>query len=289
MDRDEFSEYFKVLDKVSERLRKVIYALIIVYVAMFLYGLSAFLYPSNQYAYDDLNKQVRCIYAESPAPECVELQKYIEEHKITPNMRSDIDVALWEHQLQDLYDDSVKNRFFSFPIFGLQTDRDLVWVLFPLVGIIGYYIMLLSLSSMVRLFHFLMDRNELDPFRLRLIQSTLVITVPLQDTKTHREFGDIDPVTKWMWKVLALLVLAIPILVSILMIVDQSNVLAVWLYRTPGEGVFTKFSAGFKIELATEVLLIALEATLAWSVIKAGLDFGKCQSKVATLIKRAEG
>jgi hypothetical protein len=53
-----------VLDKASDRLRTVIYALIIVYVAMLLFGLSAFLYPSRQYAYDDLNKQVRCIYAE---------------------------------------------------------------------------------------------------------------------------------------------------------------------------------------------------------------------------------
>jgi hypothetical protein len=203
-------------------------------------------------------------------------------------MKSEINLSLWEHQLQNLYDASVKVRPFSFPIFGLETDRDLVWVLFPLVGIIGYYIVLLALGSNIRLFSFLMDRNKADVFRLRLIQSTLVITAPLQDTKSNPAVGDIDPVTKWMWKVLALAVLSIPVVISVLMIIDQANLIPAWVFAIAGEKALKNPSLGFEVELVVEALLIVFELLIAWTVAKAGLVFGKCQTEVSKLINEVE-
>ena len=288
MEDAEFADYFKVLDKASDRLRKVIYVFIVVYVAMLLYGISAFLYPAGQYAYDDLHLKARCAYAHYPGKVCQDLKHDLDAHKITPEMSDDINFNLWEHQLANLYDNSVKTRTFSFPIFGLEIDRDLLWVLFPLVGTNGYYIVLLTLGSTLRLFSFLMQKYRRDGFRLRMIQSTLVITVPLETTKAQPRFGHIDPLLKSLWRVLAVGVLLMPIFLSALMIIDQTNVIAAWWRSTPGEKVLKNHGFLFEVELAFEALLIVFELMLFWALIQVGKLFGEQQKEIAFLIEKAE-
>ncbi|HEY0184466.1 MAG TPA: hypothetical protein VGC09_16805 [Rhodopila sp.] len=290
MEKGEFDDAFKVLDKASDRLRSVIYVFIIVYMAMLLYGLSAFLYPARQYAYEDLSMKARCFYANFPGAVCQSLKQDIDAHKITPPMTSDISLSLWEHQLQNLFDDSVKTRTFSFPIFGLETDRDLLWVLFPLVGIIGYYIVLLALGSALRLFHCLVETNADSAFRLRMIQSTLVITTPLETTGPGRPLrrGDLDPLLKALWRVLALGVCFIPIFVSVLMVVDQTNVIAAWIRRVPGEAALKHPSAPFLLQLVVEAILIMVELRLFVAVTQMGRLFGACQTDVEARIRSAE-
>jgi hypothetical protein len=47
MEKSEFDDYFAVLGKASDQTRSVLYVFIIVYIAMLLYGLNAFVIPKG--------------------------------------------------------------------------------------------------------------------------------------------------------------------------------------------------------------------------------------------------
>jgi hypothetical protein len=139
VEKPEFDDYFAVLDKASDRTRSVLYVFIIVYIAVLLYGLNAFAYPARQFTYDNVSLQARCRY-NPEYNKCAQVMNVLSSAKQPPQLEETIEKNLWGHQLQLFYDDSVAVRTFKFPIFGLETDRDLLWLIFPLVGIIGYYI-----------------------------------------------------------------------------------------------------------------------------------------------------
>ena len=290
MEKVEFDDYFKALDKASDRLRRVIYAYIIVSVAMLLYALSAFAYPAQQIAYDHLSQKASCFFSNFSDANCKDAKEDFEDHKVAPSMKDDVNKVLWEHQLLNLYDDSVKNRSFSFPIFGLQTDRDLLWILFPLVGIIGYYIILLTLGSMIRLFVFLRDENLNDPFRLRLIQSTLVITTPLEASggNAGRRHGELGPFFRSLWRVLALVVCFIPIFISMLIVADQTNAIAHYIRQLQAEKFFDKPSTLFEVQLWVEAGLAIVEVVLFLALVQLGRLFGDFQKQLEAQIQSVE-
>jgi hypothetical protein len=54
MDKADFDDYFKVLDKAGDRVRSVLYAFIIINVALLMYGVN-FVYPARQFIFDDVS------------------------------------------------------------------------------------------------------------------------------------------------------------------------------------------------------------------------------------------
>ncbi len=329
MRDEEFDDYFKVLQDASDRLRTVIYAFIIVNIALLLYAISAFVYPVNQFAYDTVNLNARCVIDVDKTtnnadlgrsggasanvksdPSCAPIAQWLKDHKVTPDMSHDVSVSIWEHQLANAYDESVKTRSFSFPVFGLQTDRDILWIMFPLVGIIGYYILLLALDSVNRTFSYLLDSNPDHPVRQRLLHSTLVITTPLKNKqvlnaikktelsnnskkirigKKIREVPDAGVIIQYMWRVLALLICSIPIMVVIMMMLDQINLIPALIFQKAGEILVWPPSLGLGTKLSIEALLLACECWLLYILVLHGLFFGKCQAEVEALIPDFDG
>jgi hypothetical protein len=213
MEKSQFDDYFAVLGKASDQARSVIYVFIIVYIAMLLYGLNTFVYPHGQLTYTELRLQVRCLYhPEGAQCQTREIQEFLASSKLPPppeENTENIERSLWTHKLQLFYDDSVTRRTFKFPILGWETDLEFLWLIFPLIGMISYYILGLSLSRTIELFRFLLNRNQTDAMRLRLVHSTVVITAPLGG-----EHSEIKLFYRAIWQVLALFVLAIPIIIS---------------------------------------------------------------------------
>ncbi len=192
--------------------------------------------------------------------------------------------AFMSHELQLFYDDSVAVRTFKFPIFGLETDRDLLWLIFPLIGMIAYYIVWLALGRLAGMFSFLLGRNRTDAVWLRLIQSTLVITTPLN---TERD-SEITPFYQAIWRVLTLLVFAIPIIVTLLTIADQTNAIAYFIRQVPGEKFMKDPTAAFLVKLVFQVLVLLLQLGLLGKLIALSVRFGRDQSEAARLIAALE-
>ena len=63
MDGAEFTDYFAVLDKATDRVRSVVYAFIVVAITMLFYGINVFAYPSAQYTFDTIRLQAALIEA----------------------------------------------------------------------------------------------------------------------------------------------------------------------------------------------------------------------------------
>ncbi len=282
MEKAEFDDYFAVLDKASDRARSVIYVFIIVYIAVLLYGLNAFAYPARQYTYDNMNLQVRCRYHRDDS-ECNSLKKLLSTAERSPQLDDAIEKNLWSHELQLFYDDSVAVRTFKFPIFGLETDRDLLWLIFPFIGMIGYYIVWLVLGRLATTFRFLLNSNQSDPVRLRLIQSIVVITTPL-----NPEHGEMSPFYQVVWRTLASLVFVIPVIVTLLTIADQTNAIPTLILHRKGEHLFEDSTIPAIVRVMFDALVLLLQLGLFSELIALGRRFGRDQRETERLIGALE-
>ena len=285
MEKSEFDDYFAVLGKASDQTRSVLYVFIIVYIAMLLYGLNAFVYPTGQFIYNQLNLHARCLYhPEGAKCETPEIKSFLAGSKLPPPPEENLERSLWSHQLEHFYDNSAALRTFKFPILGWETDMEFHWLIFPLIGMISYYILGLAFSRTIEMFRFLLNRNRTDAVRLRLIQSTVVITTPLGGE--HSEHMLIYRAT---WQVLALFVLAIPIIISLLTISDLTNAIpairdgATFLDRWTAASL-TKLAA----ELTFQVITVAVQLALFGGLVKLGLRFGRYQKETRHLIAALE-
>jgi hypothetical protein len=129
------------------------------------------------------------------------------------------------------------------------------------------------------MFRFLLDRNRADAARLRLIQSTLIITTPLSS-----ELGEVSPFYQLIWRFIAVLVFAIPIIVSLLTIADQTNAIAVFIRRVPNEEFMKEPTYAFLTRLTFEILIVLLQLGLFGKLIALGRRFGRDQSEASRLI-----
>ena len=284
MEKAEFDDYFAVLDKSADRARSVVYAFIIVHIAVLLYGVYAFAYPARQFTFDVVNLQIRCFY-QPDDPKCGD---YVTPDFPTsalgpPDLRQAIGQSFRDHLLTLFYDESVAGRTFKFPLFGLETDRDLLWLIFPLIGIIGYYIVWLALGRLASLLRFLIGRNQTDPIRLRLILAILVITTPL-----NTETEEITPLFQFIWRALAILVFAIPIIVIVLMMLDQTNAIAAFVRQVPHEVFLKNRSPGVFAQLICEALVLLTQAGLFRNLIALAISFGRDQTQAQRLIAALE-
>jgi hypothetical protein len=275
MEKQEFDDYFKVLDKGSDRVRSVLYAFIIINVALFMYGVNVFTYPAQQYTFDEVNLQVRCRYQQPEPAKCDSVKGALARVAENPRLMGKIEEAFWGHQLNLFYDNSVALRTFKAPILGLETDRDLLWMIFPLVGMVGYYIVWLALVRLSSAFRFLLERNRNDAMRLRLIQAALVISAPLN----NEGGGDIPPFFQMLWRLIAIVVFAIPVIVTLLMIADQTNAIAVFIHQVEGQQFLLHPSRPFLAKLAFEALFLVFELGLFGKLMELGVRFGRDQGE----------
>jgi hypothetical protein len=148
----------------------------------------------------------------------------------------------------------------------------LLWLIFPLIGMIGYYIVWMALGRLASMFRFMIDGNRDNAVRLRLIQSTLMITAPL-----NVESKNFTPFYRAIWRLLALSVFAIPIVVNLLTIADQTNFIPVFLRGVPDETFMENPSRAFLVKLFIQVLLLLLQFSLFGKLVSVGLGFGRDQ------------
>ena len=109
MEKVDFDDYFAGLEKASDRTRSVIYAFIIVYIAVLLYSLSAFAYPARQLTYDYVNLLVRC-FDNVGDKQCDQVAADVARSKDPPQLEKAVANAFMSHELQLFYDDSVAVR-----------------------------------------------------------------------------------------------------------------------------------------------------------------------------------
>jgi hypothetical protein len=226
MSKEDFAAYFSSLEKSSDRARSTIYIFTVVYIAVLFWALNL-VYPSRQIVFNTISKNVVSRYTEPSGENCKTSKNPLcsQDHKITPQEQQgiqDIEKGIWQNQLNSAYNDSLSLRTIQLPIFGLTTDRDFAWVIFPFLGILGYYLVWLALARVRSLFRFLFEQNHSEPTRLRLILSTQQLTSPFNDQSI--EFSQFH---QTIWKCLAASVFCIPILASVITIFDQTNVLAI--------------------------------------------------------------
>jgi hypothetical protein len=271
MSKPVFDDYYKVLDKASDRARSVLYVFIVVHLAVLLYGLYGFAYPARQYNYDEVREYIQCLH-EPMNGVCTKRAKAADKTwpeanepiKTWPDVKEPIGQTFWAHQMQLSYDESVAARTFKFPIFGLETDRDLLWLIFPMIGIIGYFIVWAGLTRLSGMFKFLWDRNWSDPVRLRLIQSTVVSSRPVSN---HGRV--LTGIYQIVWELVAVLVFAIPVFVVLLMMADQTNAIATLIHKVPNQhflfenwSFLAKSKAPKLIQLAVEAVFLVLQIGL---------------------------
>jgi hypothetical protein len=280
MEKSDFDNFLAALGKASDTAQSVFYVLIIVYIAMLLYGLYAFVYPVRQFVYVDTDLKIRCLY-DPGDPKCVQVKGSVERAKQPPRLDQETEHVFREHELQLFYDNSVAARNFTFPIFGWETDRVFFWLFFPLVGVIGYYIVWLALSRQGAMFRFLLNCNRNDALRLRLILSTLMITAPLSG-----EHAEITPFYQAIWRALAILVFLIPIINSLLAISDTTNAIPVIRDGSPFLDGWTTLQS--LPRLAFEVLVLALQVALFRKLVTLARRFVRDQNEAEHLIAMLE-
>ena len=272
MTDKEFDAYFSRLDKASDSTRSIIYVFIIVYIAVLLYALNAFVYPVRQYNYDDILLRVECRY-DRTSKQCEQLKEFLDKVGLPPALKDDVERDLWEHELQLFYDDSVSVRTFQFPVFGITTDRDLLWIIFPLMAVIAYLIIWLALQRLVATFVFIMNRNKDDPVRLRLILSTLMLTSPLN--------AEVNLFFQIVWYATTLFVFSIPIVVCVLTIADQLDISA---FFRGGHLNFDWQSPPFIIRFTAQVVFLMLQVSLLAKLIAVSKGFGRNQREAQRLV-----
>ncbi|MBV9248984.1 MAG: hypothetical protein JO227_07055 [Acetobacteraceae bacterium] len=285
MEKSAFDDYFGVLDKAGDRTRSILYAFIIIYITVLVYAISAFAYPMRQFNFDAELRRVECLYApDMKGCDDKEISEFVRNAKQDPRLKDSIQENFWEHRLGLIYDESVAQRTFKLPFFGLEIDEDLLWWVFPSIGIIGYFIIWLVLARSVAMFTFLLDRNQTDPARLRLIQSTAVITTPL-----NPEPGDITPSFQLLWRFVAVLVLFIPVIVSLLGISAQTNFIPAFVW--PGsEARFLDrgINTWLLVKLGLQTLAMLLQLALFGKLFALGRRFGREQRRVDRLLVELE-
>jgi hypothetical protein len=276
MTDKEFDAYFSRLDKASDSTRSIIYVFIIVYIAVLLYALNAFVYPVRQYNYDDILLRVECRY-DRASKQCEQFKQFLDKVGIPPTLKDDVEKDLWKHELQLFYDDSVSVRTFQFPVFGITTDRDLLWIIFPLMAVIAYLIIWLALERLVATFIFIMNRNKNDPVRLRLILSTLMLTSPLN--------AEVNLFFQIVWYATTLFIFSIPIIVCVLTIADQLDISA--LFRG-GRLNFDWQSPPFIIRFMAQVVFLVLQVALLAKLVTVSKGFGRNQREAQRLVANLE-
>jgi hypothetical protein len=281
MDKSEFDDYFAELGKASDRAQSVLYVFIVVYIAMLLYGLTVFVYPAWQLLYDQANLQARCRY-QSEDLKCSSLKEFVANAKLPPQLQKTMEDNFWSHQLQLFYDRSVNDRTFKFPILGWETDRDFFWLIFPLIGMISYYIVWLALSRLAGMFRFLLDRNRSDAVRLRLIGSTLMLTTPLSG-----EHPEITPFYQAIWRMLTAIVFFLPIFITLLAISDLTNAIPA-IRDWKGMEFLNGWTGISLIKLGFEVLTLMLQVALFIKLITLARRFGRDQTEAGHLIAMLE-
>ena len=261
MTDKEFDVYFSRLEKSSDSTRSIIFVFIVVYLALLMYALQTFGYPARQFTYDDVLLQVKCRYESNRTSKCEPLSKgLLDEVNVPPALKDDLEKDLWKHKLQLFYDDSVAQRTFQFPVFGATTDRDLMWLIFPIPGVIAYLIIWLALRQLVETFLFIMNRNKNDPLRLRLILSTLMLSSPS---------AEFNLLIQTVWYATAGFIVSMPIIVCVLMIFDQIK-----LWQSPG------------VVLRFTILLVflTLQGVLLARLVALFRDFGRNQREAQWLV-----
>jgi hypothetical protein len=283
MEEPVFKAYFDVLDKAGDRARSVLYVFITLNIALFIYGVNSFAYPVRQYIFDEVNLQARCRYrtnndnCKSVTPALARLAK-------DPMLNEEIERDFWNHQLDLFYDSSVAMRTFKAPILGLESDRDLLWLIFPLIGVVGYFITISALLPVVTMFRFLLDGNKAVATRLRLMQSVAVISAPLNIARD----GEMTRLYQLVWRLITLIVFAIPLLVNVLMIADQTNFVASVIYQQEDQ-YFLRHPGFFSLaKLAFEIATLALQYRLFRKLVKLGVSFGEDQRHAQGLIAQLE-
>jgi len=271
MTDKEFDAYFSRLDKASDSTRSIIYVFIIVYIAVLLYALNAFVYPVRQHNYEDILLQVECRYDRTN--KCERFKEFLDSVDVPPALKDEVEKSLWEHKLQLFYDDSVSVRTFQFPVFGITTDRDLLWIIFPLLGVIAYLIILIALQRLVATFVFIMNRNKNDPVRLRLILSTLMLSSPRN--------AEVSLFFQSVWYAMALFIFSIPIIVCVLTIADQLDIIA---FFGDGQLRFDRQSWLFVSRFTAQVVFLVLQVMLLVRLITMSKGFGRSQLEAQKLV-----
>jgi hypothetical protein len=137
---------------------------------------------------------------------------------------------------------------------------------------------------LIGVFGFLLDRNRSNGMRLRLIRSALVVTAPLN----HERGGEITPFYRVLWQLTAITVFAIPVVVTVLMIANQTNAVATFFRRVPGEQFLKDPSGPFLAQLTFEGVCLLLQLDLLIKLIGLANRFGRDQGEVGCLIAAFE-
>jgi hypothetical protein len=287
MSKEDFAAYFAALEKSSDRARSLIYIFTIVSITVLFYVINSFVYPSRQFTFELIKQIVECRYdTTTPNQICTDLgPTFIKKLTAPPQLQKDMEKDWWQHQLNLFYDDSVSTRTFQFPFFGITADRDLVWMIFPFLGILQYYLIWLALARAKSLFCFLAEQNKSDPTRLRLILSTQLLTSPLND-----QSSELSKVHQTVWKILAISVFFIPIVASLITILDQTNLLAI-LRGSDAlalANVNFQHTPGFILRFVIELGLLAFQGIVLAQLMGIGMAFGRDQSVAQRSIAHAE-
>jgi hypothetical protein len=180
---DDFKLLIDTLEKASNRTRSVYYFFSIIYIAITLYAVNAFVFSISRARLDEFRTFVTNCQAQVTAtPHCANLALSLHNNDIDKKDKSEFlkafDEAGAKHRQDTYLDEIAANRKFTFPLFGVNVDEDYFWLMNSLIGVIFYFVLISALGNEAELFGFMIDKAGQDEARIRLVLSSQVLSSP---------------------------------------------------------------------------------------------------------------
>ncbi|HTQ72154.1 MAG TPA: hypothetical protein VMH92_11760 [Acidocella sp.] len=231
MDDPEFSRCFDVLQKSGENFRSNIYGFVLIYGALLIWSLNAYVYPAEQNRIQPLQTDevniIKCLQeTDSEVDNDKNCKKELAEHSIYFNtnhlIKNDksglseedlkkIDIDIYSGRLKRQHDKAAEIAEFHIPIAGIVSDRSWLWLINCTIGLFFYQIFRDQLTNIHRLLSFLASRTNGSATNRILLLTVQVVTssgITLGGRRNHTKLPIIG------------FILLLPIFCSVLSIYD---------------------------------------------------------------------
>lgn len=234
LEREDFAACFATLEKSADRTRSTIYVFLIVYAAVAVYTLNAFIYPARQFRFETVKAQLADIAHcrmdpqdlvpstrnSSKPPTCDALLRGNAFSREVTAQYGSIEQDYLGHVVQRTQDDSARIADFTVPVVGVVTDRDWFWLINALAGVLVYYMIIACFETYIRMLDYLLTQSTGNAARLRMILTTIVLTAPHHLKSKRRVLSSAA-----IWRVFLPLLMGLPIVVSALLVRDHYLIL----------------------------------------------------------------
>ena len=199
LTREEFNDVLGSLHKSSETSRAIFSTFFLIYAAVAMYALSAYVWPQEAERVhamsQDLTRAIPCIFldkADTATANCGKDHTNIIMHpvvfeqikeRVPPEQKRqyetlvrEVNVRIYAHRLEKMLDASYEASLFSVPLAGVKIDRNLFGYMNAVAGIFFYCILLSALENQIMLLQFILPASTGSLLRMQMVNASQVFT-----------------------------------------------------------------------------------------------------------------